>query len=163
MERALKQIVIIACVVWVSGCSALPNMQRIQGNMDQMVYYMGVMASSMPHMTYNTSRMADAAERMEQKSNGMLKNLQKKGPEMERTIQNYSQSFLDNDRAMIKSLKGINTEIRELKKSLGGGNDRKGGATDQERINALTQAKLTELEAKLQALSKQLSRPGPKN
>ena len=57
--------------------------------MDQMVYYMGVMASNMPHMTYNTQRMANTAERMEQKSNGMLRNLQKKGPEVERTIQNY--------------------------------------------------------------------------
>lgn len=128
-----------------------------------MVYYMGVMAASMPHMTYNTSRMADAADRMEQKSNGMLKSLQKKGPEMERTIQNYSQSFLDNDRAMIKSLKGINTELKELKQSLGGGEGGRGSSTDQDRINARTQAKLNELEAKLQALSKQLSVPGPKN
>jgi len=131
--------------------------------MDQMVYYMGVMAANMPHMAYSTSRMADAAGRMEQKSNGMLKNLQKKGPEMERTIQNYSQSFLDNDRAMIKSLKGINTELKELKTSLGGGEGRRGGTTDQDRINARTQAKLNELEAKLRALSNQLSGSGPKN
>lgn len=124
-----------------------------------MVHYMGVMASNMPHMTYNTSRMADAAERMEQKSNGMLRNLQKKGPEVERTIQNYSQSFLDNDRAMIKSLKGINTEIRDLKKSLGGS----ASVPDQERINARTQAKLSELEAKLDALSRQLAGPRPTN
>lgn len=163
MTETLKRILIIASVVWVSGCSSLPNMQRIQGNMDQMVYYMGVMAQNMPHMTYNTSRMADAAERMERKSNGMIKDFQKKGPEVERTIQNYGQSFLDNDRAVIKSLKGINAEIKELNQSIRSGGDPKGSSADQERINARTQARLNELEAKLQAISKQLSGSGPKN
>jgi hypothetical protein len=52
--------------------------------MDQMVYYMGVMASSMPHMVNSTTRMANMAETMQGKTDALLANLEKKGTGAER-------------------------------------------------------------------------------
>jgi len=117
-----------------------------------MVHYMGVMASSMPVMVNSTARMAETAERMERKSDALLDSLQKKGGSAERTIQNYSQALLDNERAMINNLKGIRGELGELKLSLGTAARDPRGA-DQERVNAQVMSKLSSLENRLSTLA----------
>ena len=123
--------------------------------MDAMTHFMGVMANSMPIMANSTARMAETAERMEHKSNALLNDLQKKGGSAERTIQNYSQALLDNERAMIANLKGIKGELGELKQSLGSS-----AATprspDQERVNAELMARLSALESRLSTLASKM-------
>jgi hypothetical protein len=145
-------LVLVAC-----GCSRLPDLNRIQGNMDAMVHYMGVMASGMPVMVNSTARMADSAARMERKSDGLLADLGKKGGDVERAVQNYSQAFLDNDRATVKNLQGIKMELGELKQSL------RQPATaaesqEQARVNAAVQGRLNNLEAKLTAIAAKIEK-----
>jgi len=145
-------LVLVAC-----GCSRLPDLNRIQGNMDAMVHYMGVMASGMPVMVNSTARMADSAARMERKSDGLLADLGKKGGDVERAVQNYSQAFLDNDRATVKNLQGIKMELGELKQSL------RQPATaaesqEQARVNSAVQGRLNNLEAKLTAIAAKIEK-----
>lgn len=145
---------VIACG---SGCASLPDFGRMQATMDRMACATGVMASNMPYMTHNTARMAAVAERMERRSNSMISDLEHRGSSIERTVQNYAQSFLDNDRALIKNLKGIREEIGELKESIGKARgSARGGPTDS-RINAQLHAKLNRLEAQLSSISSQIS------
>lgn len=80
MARILKNMLIASSLFLVASCAGLPDVKRIQGNMDQMVYYMGVMASSMPHMVNSTTRMANMAETMQGKTDTLLANLEKKEP-----------------------------------------------------------------------------------
>ncbi|MBI5249696.1 MAG: hypothetical protein HY912_09390 [Desulfomonile tiedjei] len=151
-----RKIVAISSLFLVTGCASLPDMNRIQGNMDRMVHYMGVMSSSMPVMVHNTGRMAATAEKMQGKSDTLMSDLQKKGVTAEKAIQNYSQAFLDNDRAVIKGLQGIREELGELKHSL-----RQSEAPsdkDPQRSNAALQARIRELEAKFAALSDKIEK-----
>lgn len=151
-----RKVVVLSSLFLAAGCANLPDMNRIQGNMDRMVHYMGVMSTSMPAMVHNTSRMADTAERMQSKGDGLMAELQKKGTSAEKAIQNYSQAFLDNDKAVIKGLQGIKDELGELKHSL-----RKGEAPsdrEQGRSTAALQARINELEAKLAALSEKIDK-----
>jgi chemotaxis response regulator CheB len=152
LKMLAASLVLVAC-----GCSRLPDLNRIQGNMDAMVHYMGVMASGMPVMVNSTARMADSAARMERKSDGLLANLGKKGGDVERAVQNYSQAFLDNDRATVKNLQGIKLELGELKQSL------RQPATaaesqEQARVNAAVQGRLNNLEAKLTAIAAKIEK-----
>jgi hypothetical protein len=132
----------------------------MQNNMDTMVHYMGVMATGMPVMVNSTARMANSAERMERKSDGMLSDLQKKGGDVERAVQNYSQAFIDNDRAAIKSLQGIKLELGELKQSM-----RQAPAAadthDQARINAAFQTRLNDIDARLASIASKLDKLNP--
>ncbi len=157
-ERLVK-ILVAMSVLLACGCSRLPDLNRMQNNMDTMVHYMGVMASGMPVMVNSTARMANTAERMERKSDGLLADLQKKGGDVERTVQNYSQAFIDNDRAAIKNLQGIKMELGDLKQAL-----RQVPATpdthDQTRINASFQSRLGDIEARLAAISSKLDKLG---
>jgi len=139
-----KKLLVTASLIVLSGCGRLPDINKIQGNMDQMVYYMG-------HMVNATTRMANTAERMESKSDGMVNDLGKRGATVERAVQNYSQAILDNERAMIKALQGIREELNELKqgaRSIGPKTD----AQEQLRTNPVLQARLNELEHKLSAI-----------
>lgn len=152
LKMLAASLVLVAC-----GCSRLPDLNRIQGNMDAMVHYMGVMASGMPVMVNSTARMADSAARMERKSDGLLADLGKKGGDVERAVQNYSQAFLDNDRATVKNLQGIKMELGELKQSL------RQPATaaesqEQARVNSAVQGRLTNLEAKLTAIAAKIEK-----
>ncbi|MDQ7781266.1 MAG: hypothetical protein RDU20_00210 [Desulfomonilaceae bacterium] len=131
----------------------MPDFGRMQATMDRMAYSTGLMASNMPHMANSTSRMAAVAERMERKSDTMLSNLEDRGSAMERTVQNYAQSFLDNDRALINSLKDISREIGDLKQAIGQSRGSALGDQSDGRINARLQAKLNRLEAQLSAIS----------
>jgi hypothetical protein len=151
MKRILKQMPIVLSLFLVASCAGLPDLKRMQGNMDQMVQYMGVMASCMPHMVNSTTRMAAMAERMQGKTDALLSNLEKKGGGAERAIQNYSQAVLDNERAVIKSLEGIRQELGNLKQSFRPA----AGATeaDQARANVALQNKLNDLDARLAAVA----------
>jgi hypothetical protein len=122
----------------------------MQTNMDYMVHYMGMMVNG-------TQRMANAAERMERKSDGLMADLGKKGGEMERAVQNYTQAFIDNDRAMIKSLQGIKMELGELKQNL------RQPATaaepqEQARNIAAVQTRLNTLENQLKAMAAKIEK-----
>lgn len=156
----LVKILVAMSVLLACGCSRLPDLNRMQNNMDTMVHYMGVMASGMPVMVNSTARMANTAERMERKSDGLLADLQKKGGDVERTVQNYSQAFIDNDRATIQNLKGIKMELGELKQALrqAPGTPE---TTDQARINKAFQSRLGDIEARLAAISSKLDKLAP--
>ncbi len=156
MLGMFRKVVVLSSLFLAAGCANLPDMNRIQGNMDRMVQYMGVMSSTMPAMVYNTGRMADTAERMQRKGDGLMADLQKKGSSAEKAIQNYSQAFLDSDKAVIKGLQGIKDELGELKHSV-----RKGEpltSRDQTGSTAALQARISELEAKLAAMSEKIDK-----
>ncbi len=157
MVRGTLRILLPALVlVCVSGCASLPDFGRMQATMDRMAYSTGVMACNMPYMANSTARMAAVAERMERKSNGMISDLQNRGSSMERTVQNYAQSFLDNDRALVKGLKDIRREIGDLKQTIGRGRGSAQSNPVDERTNAQLQAKLNRLEAQLAAISSKI-------
>jgi hypothetical protein len=161
MTRILKQALIVSSLFLTVSCA---DLKRMQGNMDQMVQYMGVMASCMPHMVNSTARMATTAERMQGKTDALLANLEKKGGGAERAIQNYSQAVLDNERAVIKTLQGIRQELGDLKQSLRPAAAGSATGNDQARANAALQNKLNDLEARLSAVTAKLdkaSRPSP--
>jgi hypothetical protein len=126
--------------------------------MEQMTQYMGM-------MVYNTGAMAAVAERMERRSDRLLHDIEKKGTSTERTVQNITQAFLDNDKAAIKNLQGIRQELSELKQGLPGTPPRDAGAqkSGSEAIaresaaqNALVHGKLMDLERKLNAIAARL-------
>jgi hypothetical protein len=144
-------------LIALGGCAALPDVNKIQGNMDQMVHYMGVMASGMPVMVNSTARMANMAEQMQKKTDGLIADLQTRGGTAERAIQNYSQAVLDNERGVIKNLQGIRQELGEIKHGLrpAGG---QGEGQEQRQVNAALQAKLIELEDKLAAVTSKLEK-----
>lgn len=144
-----------ASLLLVSGCASMPDVNRIQNNMDAMTHYMGVMANTMPMMVNSTARMAETAERMERKSDSLLNDLQKKGGTAERTIQNYSQALLDNERAMINNLKGIRGELGELRQALSSSAAAPRSA-DQERVNTQLMNRLSTLETRLSSLASKM-------
>jgi hypothetical protein len=133
-----KKLLVAASLMVLAGCGRLPDLNRMQSNMDQMVYYMG-------HMVNSTTRMANTAERMEAKSDGMMNNLGKKGTTVERAVQNYSQAILDNERGMIKALQGIRQELSQLKQAK--------GPVGSDKTDPALLARLNELEARLAALT----------
>jgi len=102
---------IAVCLLLASGCAGMPDLKRMQGNMDAMVYYMGSTADS-------TRRMADNADRMQARVGQMVAGLEKKGQSAERAVQNYLQAFVDNDRASIAQLKNISQELSMVKGAL---------------------------------------------
>jgi len=154
-----QRIVIGAGVLIVAGCASLPDFNRIQGTMEQMAYYTGVMACNMPIMSGSTSRMADAVERMERKTDAIVQDLQNQGKKMEATVQNFGQSFLDSDKALIRNVKGIQEELAELRKTLRTPSTPGPGASkDQDDLNARVQAKLSDLDAKLTVIASQIAK-----
>jgi hypothetical protein len=158
MGTALKMLLMVS-LLFTFGCASLPDVNRIQGNMDAMVHYMGIMAGSMPVMVNSTSRMADTAERMQQKSDALLASIEKKGGTAERAIQNYSQAVLDNERGVISSLKGIRQELGDLKHGLPpSASGASVGPKDQDKINEALQARLGALEARLTAIASKMEK-----
>jgi len=140
-----KTLLVAASFVVLAGCGSL---NKVQSNMDQMLYNMG-------HMANSTARMANTAERMEAKSDGLMNNLGKKGTTVERAVQNYSQAILDNERGMIKALQGIRQELSQLQQQKGP----VGPKTESyERLKAdpVLQARLNELEARLAAIESKI-------
>ncbi len=156
VKGSLKITLSVLALACISGCAGMPDFARMQATMDSMAHSTSVMASNIPFMAHSTARMAAAAERMERRSNSMISNLQDRGSAMERTVQNYAQSFLDNDRALIKSLKEIRQEIGDLKQTIGQSRGSARGEPSDDRTNARLQAKLNRLEAQLAAISSKI-------
>ncbi len=140
----ISRIWVVVILICASGCANLPDMNRIQGNMDQMTMYMGMMVQI-------TGAMAATAQRMEQKSNSVMANFEKKGSSAERAIQNYSQALLDNQRGVIKNLQGIRQELSDGKTNLQPSGS-PAGAVDQRKLDSM-QNKIDELEKRLAALN----------
>lgn len=154
MTKHLSTIPLVACLFLIAGCASLPDFDRIQGNMDRMVYYMGVMSSNMPLMVHSTQRMADNADRMKYQVDGFISHLQGAKKNGERVVQNYAQALLDNDRAVIRNLKGIRQELGDIKETM-----RSRGPVreeDQAAINRNLHARLQELDAQLKAISSRI-------
>lgn len=143
----------IFCMVALGGCANPLN--RLQGSMDQMTYYMGMMAANMPQLSHHTDRLANSTERIEGRTDRLLNDVQKKGASAERALQNYSQTFIDNDVAVVKNLQGIRQEIAELKQgrlATGARSDNQ----DQAGINASINDRISRLEAQIAALNARL-------
>jgi len=151
VKTNVLRLLVVPLILAACGCArVLPDLNKMQTNMDYMVHYMGMMVNG-------TQRMANAAERMERKSDGLMADLGKKGGEMERAVQNYTQAFIDNDRAMIKSLQGIKMELGELKQNL------RQPATaaepqEQARNIAAVQTRLNTLENQLKAMAAKIEK-----
>lgn len=153
-------LIIVLLAGALSGCG-LSTINRMQNSMEQMTYYMGVVASSMPQMAFSTKRMADTAEGLQRKSEGMMNDFQKKGVSTERAVQNYAQTFIDNDRAIIKNLQGIKEELSNLKQPPAQARSSEPPQKNQERINSAILERLGRLESQLQAISNRTNKTSP--
>jgi hypothetical protein len=140
----ISRIWVAVILMCASGCASLPDVNRMQNNMDQMTMYMGMMVQS-------TGAMAATAQRMEQKSNNLMGGLEKKGSSAERAIQNYSQALLDNQRGVIKNLQGIRDELSTGKTGLQP-TSAAGGSVDQAKLNSM-QNKIDDLEKRLATIN----------
>ncbi len=140
----------------LSGCVGLSSISRMGNNMEQMCYYMGVMASSMPQMAFSTKRMADTAEGLQRKSDGIINEFQKKGVSTEKAVQNYAQTFIDNDKAIIKNLHGIKEELAQLKQAQPQTKISGAPPENQEKLNSVFLEKIAKLEAQIQALNSKI-------
>lgn len=161
MTRKSVFLGMVLLVTLLCSCSRLPDFSRMQDTMDRMAYYTGMMATNMPYMAQSTARMAAMAERMETRSDNLLSELRGRGNTMERNVQLYAQSFLDNDQALIKALNGIRKEIRELKTNLKAGTGPVSGGTGQPSANERIQSKLSQLEEQLAAISAKMNKRIP--
>lgn len=158
-SNMLRLCKILLCVLLSTGTlSSCGALSRMQSNMDQMTYYMGVVASSMPQMAFSTKRMADTAEGLQQKSDGMMSEFQKKGGATERAVQNYAQTFIDSDRAIIKNLQGIKEELAQLKQPCAPIKSSETFSKNQERFNTAIMERLSKLETQIQSLSAKLNK-----
>ena len=147
------------CVVLVTGLlPGCASINRMQNNMDLMTYYMGVVASSMPQMAFSTKRMADTAEGLQKKSDGMIADFQKKGVSTERAVQNYAQTFIDNDRAIIKNLQGIKEELAQLKTPHAQGKPSEIVPRNQEQFNTAIAERIGKLESQIQSISNRINK-----
>lgn len=147
-------IALIVCAAALSGCGG--QLARLQNSMDQMTYYMGVMAANMPQIGHQAGRLANATERMEGKADRLVGDFQKKGASAERAVQNYTQTFIDNDKAIAKNLQGIKQEISELKQGQLASGPRPEGAPDQAKTNASINERISRLEAQIATLNSKL-------
>lgn len=163
MKENLKSIFLCALLLLTCGCAALPDANRIQNNMDQMVYYMGVMSSGMPYMADSTRRMANNADQMKARVDGFIADLQKNSKTFERVVQNYSQAFIDSDKARNTNLENIRRELADLKEAL----RKSSGPTRGQNPNSAdkdAQASLRDLESRLDTVAariKQLEKKTP--
>ncbi len=164
ITRLLKTFLcMVISIPLLPGCASI---SRMQSNMDQMTYYMGVMASAMPQMAFSTKRMADTADSLQQKSDGMMSEFHKKGVSTERAVQNYAQTFIDSDRAVIKNLQGIKEELAQLKQPYTSTKSSDTISKNQERVNATLLERIGKIETQIQALSSKVNKSeasGPTN
>jgi hypothetical protein len=158
LRRSWKKVLVAAGLFSIAGCAALPDMQRIQCNLDQMTYYMGIMASGMPVMSDSTRRMADNADRMGHKADGLLAQFQQEKRTAERAFQNYAQGSTDSNREIIETLKEIRRELIKVKEELG----KRGGPTkgnERSATDGNLQAKLEDLEKQLNTIASKVKQP----
>lgn len=152
-KKYIKTVCIALSAIALGGCGGQLN--RLQNSMDQMTYYMGMMAANMPQIGHHAGRLANATERMEGKADRIATDFQKKGATAERAVQNYTQTFIDNDKAIVKNLQGIKQEISELKQGQLVSGARTEGL-DQAKINASINDRISRLEAQIAALNSKL-------
>ncbi|MGC8658155.1 MAG: hypothetical protein ACP5U1_03690 [Desulfomonilaceae bacterium] len=149
----------LACFVLATGLiPGCASISRMQNNMDLMTYYMGVVAQSMPQMAFSTKRMADTAEGLQKKSDGMMADFQKKGVSTERAVQNYAQTFIDNDRAIIKNLQGIKEELAQIRAPHPQAKPSENFLRNQEQFNATIAQRLGKMESQIQSLSDRINK-----
>lgn len=152
-KKYIKTVCIALSAIALGGCGG--HLNRLQNSMDQMTYYMGMMAANMPQIGHQAGRLANATERMEGKAERIVTDFQKKGATAERAVQNYTQTFIDNDKAIAKNLQGIKQEISELKQGQLVPGARAEGP-DQAKINASINDRISRLEAQIAALNSKL-------
>ncbi len=152
-SKYIKMCVVLGCLFSLNGCGG--HLNRLQGSMDQMTYYMGMMAASMPQLSHSTSRLANSTERIEGKTDRLVSDFQKKGVSAERSIQNYTQAFIDNDKAIAKNLQNIKEEISGFRQGQSLPTAR-ADSPDQAKINASINDRISRLEAQIAALSSKL-------
>ena len=151
--KYIKTVGIALSAVALGGCGG--QLSRLQNSMDLMTYHMGTMAANMPQIGHHAGRLANATERLEGKADRMVTDFQKKGATAERAVQNYTQTFIDNDKAIAKNLQGIKQEISELKQGQHTAGTRVEGP-DQAKINASINDRISRLEAQIAALNSKL-------
>lgn len=81
------------------------------------------------------------------------KRIPKKGVSTEKAVQNYAQTFIDNDRAIIKNLHGIKEELAQLKQAQPQTKISGAPSENQEKLNSVFLEKIAKLEAQIQALN----------
>lgn len=155
--RSYLIIILSVSVIAISGCASLPDFGRLQGNMDQMLYHMGVMSSSMPAMVNSTQRMAAMAERMERKTDVMIADMNNKGEGAERAVQNYAQAFVDNDRAVLKTLRGIKDELGHMRNNMvSASGSNRAVSQSQGAESRMMKQRISMLEQKLESIAQKL-------
>jgi uncharacterized protein YceK len=160
--RVLRPVILVlACLCLFSGCS---SMNRMICAMESTAASANAMAAYMPLMAQSTARMADNADRAIPKLERMGAGVEKKSAAVESNIQNYAQSFIDNDRLLIRNLKGIREELQNLRTAIPRARGRS-AQSDADPTNAKLLKKVNDLEARLRQLSARLDRmgmsPGP--
>ncbi len=153
VTRRLAAIIALTAVLFTTGCGL--DLGHMQANMDRMVCYMGAMSSTMPMMVQSTQRLANNADEMQRKADGLIREMRDKGKSSERTAFNFLQAFHDNDKAMVRSLEGIRKELGTIKESLGTQTqtETQTSSRSKDDENNHLQAKLKYLEARLEALT----------
>jgi len=149
-----KNILLIVGILVSCGCSSLPNFKKVEYQMGAMSGYMGAMSSGMPDMAYSTQRMVNSAERMSREAEGILADLEKKSESTEKTAQKYLQAFVDNDRDVVNSLRGIHKELADLKSAIRKAAE--GAGANLAVPDKALLAKLGHLEAQLEAAASRL-------
>jgi hypothetical protein len=101
--------------------------------------------------------MAAMAERMERKTDRMIMDMNEKGEGAERAVQNYAQAFVDNDRAVLKTLRGIKNELGHMRNTMASsaGSDRAVRPAADGETRMLKQ-RISTLEEKLARIARKL-------
>jgi len=125
--------------------------------MERMADNTSVIASVMPTMGGSTARMAYNSDVMIGKIDRMIADLERKGKTAERSVENYAQTFVDGDRAVINNLKGIREELKQLRPVTG---PPSGPSPAKPEADGALQARLRDLEARLNALAGKIEEMG---
>jgi hypothetical protein len=146
-------LLIASGLLLVAGCASLPDPKKIEANSDAMTYYSGVMAASGTTMAHNMGRITNASERMQRKAAPALD----AGTKATAKIESAVKTHLDAKREGTRGMDAVYQELRDLKGSLRGApapGKTEGDIRVRERINA----RVRELEDRLEALSKRIER-----
>ncbi|MCA1961772.1 MAG: hypothetical protein LDL33_13370 [Desulfomonile sp.] len=154
MRRISAGFLLIVYFFLFSGCSSI---ERMQCAMERMADNTSVIASVMPTMGWGTARMAYNSDVMIQKIDRMIADLERKGKTVERSVENYAQTFVDSDRAVISNLKGIREELKQLRPIPV---PPSGPPPTKPEADAALQARFRDLEARLNALARKIEEVG---
>lgn len=159
MTRTTVAMVLLGFLFSFASCS---HIERMQCAMDRMAGNTAVIASVMPVMSGSAARMAYNSDLMIQKIDRMVADLERKGKTAERSIENYSQTFIDSDRAVIGNLKGIREELKQLRSITG---PPASLPPSKPEADAGVQARLRDLEVRMNSLIQKIDemekrRPG---